>query len=347
MALDTGSSAEKREAQLQALSHFRATEFVPRRGLSGPHMQTLAGQLLRRRIHLPGSEKRLFRVEDGVEVLCHCHWLNSSRSGTTVLMVHGLEGSSESQYLIGSADKALAAGMNVVRMNVRSCGGTEHLAPTLYHSGLCSDIGAVAKALMNDQDARRIVLLGFSMGGNMVLKLAGEWGSKVPGGLCAVAAVCPALDLGASADALHLPGNRIYERYFVWNLKRRLKHKARLFPDRFDVHRLQGVHTLRQFDDAITAHYFGFANAADYYQRAAASGLLDRIAVPTLVLHSADDPFIKILPESRTKLLDNPHVRYIETKHGGHCGFIAAPDGYDGRWAERTAVDFFQQVCGS
>ena len=345
MARDIDSSAAKREAQLQAIQRFSATEFVPRRGLGGPHLQTLAGQLLRRRIHLPLAEKRLFRVEDTVEVLCFCHWQNPTRSALTVLMVHGLEGSSESQYLIGSAEKALAAGMNVVRMNVRSCGGTEHLSPTLYHSGLCSDIGAVAKVLIEEGKTARIALLGFSMGGNMVLKLAGEWGSDVPPEVCAVAAVCPALDLAASADALHLPGNRIYEQYFVWNLKRRMKHKARLFPDHFDVRRLQGVRTLYQFDDAITAHYFGFADAADYYRCAAASNVLDRIAVPTLVLHSADDPFIKILPESRAKLLANPYLRYIETKYGGHCGFIAAPRGYDGRWAERTTVEFLQQVC--
>src|SRR5690348_10420596 len=148
MAVNTSSSAAKRETQLQTLRGFSPPEFVPRRGLRGPHMQTLAGQFLRRGIRLPRSEKRLFRVEDEVEVLCHCHWQDSPSSGLTMLMVHGLEGSTESQYLIGSAQKAIAAGMNVVRMNVRSCGGTERLASTLYHSGLCSDLGAVAKELI-------------------------------------------------------------------------------------------------------------------------------------------------------------------------------------------------------
>jgi predicted alpha/beta-fold hydrolase len=314
--------------------------FRPRRCLSGPHRQTLASQFLPRRIHLLPAEERLFQVEPEVQVLCRCHWQPVRRQALTVLIVHGLEGSSESQYVLGTTAKALAAGMNVVRINVRNCGGTEALGPTLYHSGLSADVGAVAYALLAEENLPRLALLGFSMGGNLVLKMAGEWGREAPSELRAVCAVSPAVDLAPSAAALHRPSNWIYEQYFLWSLRRHLRRKARLYPDRYQLQRLRRVWTLRQFDDRITAPYCGFAGADDYYARASAARVVERIAVPALLIHSNDDPFIQILPETRARLQANPWMQYIETAHGGHCGFLADPDGYDGRWAERTVVEF-------
>jgi predicted alpha/beta-fold hydrolase len=158
-----------------------------------------------------------------------------------------------------------------------------------------------------------------------------------------VAAVAPAVDLAASADALHLPSNRLYEYYFLWSLRRRLRAKARLFPQVFDPSRLRGVATLRQFDDKITAYYCGFQGATDYYARAAAANVVDRIAVPTLILHAANDPFIRILPETRQKILANPNITFVETADGGHCSFLAEPDGDDGHWAERQVVEFLRR----
>jgi len=315
---------------------------VPRRGLRGGHVQTIANFFLPRRIAPPLAERRLIEVEAGVQVLCHCHWQNDRRNALTVIIVHGLEGSSESQYMLGVAAKGLAAGMNVVRMNQRNCGGTDGLSPTLYHSGRSQDVAAVANNLMDRDRISRFALAGFSMGGNLVLKLAGEWGSEGPPQFRAVAAVCPSMNLAASADALHLPANRLYEYYFMWQLCRRLKAKARLFPAVFDASRLQGVATLRDFDDKVTAHYCGFDGASDYYQRSAAANVVDRIAVPTLILHAANDPFIRILPETRQKILSNPNITFVETEDGGHCSFLAEADGDDGRWAERQVVDFLR-----
>ena len=317
--------------------------FRARRGLSGPHVQTLGAQFLVRRIVLPDPEERLFQVDEGVQVLCHCHWQPRRREALSLLIVHGLEGSSESHYVLGTAQKALAAGMNVVRMNVRNCGGTERLGPTLYHSGLSADVGAVARALISEESLTRLALSGFSMGGNIVLKLAGEWGRDAPDQLHAVAAVSPAIDLAASADALHLPQNCLYEQFFLWTLRRRFRRKSRLFPGRYDIARLRRARTLRSFDDQVTAYYCGFEGADDYYLRASAARLIERIAVRTLVLHSQDDPFVHILPETRDRLLANPNIRYIETEKGGHCGFLTDREGYDGRWAERTLIEFLQQ----
>ena len=316
--------------------------FVPRRFLRGGHVQTLASFFLPRHFSQAPAEERCIEVEPGVRILCHCHWQAQRQKALTIILVHGLEGSSESEYMLGIAAKGLASGMNVVRMNQRNCGGTDAFSPTLYHSGRSHDIAAIAQHLVNEEKLSRFALAGFSMGGNLVLKLAGEWGNQGPAQFCAVAAVCPAMDLGPSADALHLRSNRLYELYFVWKLRRRLASKARLFPNTFDTDRLRGVATLRGFDEKITAFYSGFAGADDYYARASASNVVDRIAVPTLILHAANDPFIRILPETRQKIRGNPNITFVECEDGGHCAFLAERDGNDGYWAENRIVQFLR-----
>ena len=321
------------------------TEFRARRFLSGGHVQTVASFLLLRRIALPKSEVRLIEVEPGIHVLCHCHWQRNRHAALTVIVVHGLEGSTESNYMLGLAEKGLAAGMNVVRMNQRTCGGTDHLAPTLYHSGRSDDVMAVTKTLIENDGISRFALCGFSMGGNIVLKTSGEWGERGPTEFRAVAAVCPAMDLAASADALHHPVNRLYEQYFLWKLRSRMRNKARCFPGQYDLSRLRGLRSLRDFDDKVTAYYSGFEGAGDYYARAAAANVVDKIAVPTYILYARNDPFIRVTPETRRKVEGNPNITFVETEDGGHCAFIAEPDGYDGHFAERAVVDFFASVA--
>jgi predicted alpha/beta-fold hydrolase len=292
---------------------------------------------------LPTPEERYVEVASGVKVLCHCHWQKERQTALTVIIVHGLEGSSESGYMMGVAQKALAAGMNVVRMNQRNCGGTDNLAPTLYNSSLSGDVAAVAKDLLTRDRVESLALVGFSMGGNLVLKTAGEWGTDAPGQLRAVAVVCPAMDLAVSADALHEPANRIYEEYFMLKLRARFRAKVKLFPEHFDVSRLNGVRTLREFDDRVTAFYCGFTGAVDYYARASATNTVERIAAPGLVLHAASDPFVKIVPETRAKIARNPRLKFFESPDGGHCAFLAPPNGYDGRWAEQQVVEYLKR----
>lgn len=307
-------------------------------------MQTIAGFFLPRNISLVPAESRLIEVEAGIHVLCHCYWQRDRCSARTVIVVHGLEGSSESLYMLGIAEKGLAAGMNVVLMNQRTCGGTDKLAPTLYHSGRSSDVMAVAEHLIRNDGIRELALCGYSMGGNLVLKTAGEWGKGGPREFVVVSAVCPAIDLAASADALHLPSNRIYEQYFVLKLKARMRAKARCFPGRYDLGKLRGIKSLRDFDDRVTAFYCGFDGAADYYARAAASNVIDRISVPALILYARNDPFIRLLPETRKKIAANPNISFVETDDGGHCSYIGERDGYDGHFAERAVVDFMRRA---
>jgi hypothetical protein len=308
-------------------------------------VQTIASFLLPRRIQLPAGEERQVEVEPGIKIRCWCYWQSEPerRQALTIVVVHGLEGSSDSQYMLGVARNGLAAGMNVVLVNQRNCGGMDACAPTLYNSGLSGDVAAVVRNVLDNDRVSRFALIGFSMGGNLVLKLAGEWGSDAPPQLRALAAVCPAIDLAASADALHEPRNRLYEYYFLMQLFRRIRTKARLFPGKFDLSRLRGVSSLRMFDDRITAYYCGFAGADDYYARAAAANVVDRIAIPTLIIHAANDPFIRIRPQTLQRIAANPNITYLETDDGGHCAFIGERNGDpadDGRWAEREVVEF-------
>jgi len=310
-------------------------------------VQTIASFLLPRRIRLPVREERLIEVAPGVKVRCWVYWQKQNPiAALTLVVVHGLEGSSESHYMTGVARNGLAAGMNVVLMNQRNCGGMDHSAPTLYNSSLSGDVAAVARSFMANDHVSRFALIGFSMGGNLVLKCAGEWGSKGPKEFKAVAAVCPAMDLAASAEALHEPRNRIYEWYFLWQLFARIRRKAKLFPQHFDASRLRGVSSLRDFDDRVTAPYCGFTGADDYYARAAAANVVGGIAVPALIIHAANDPFIRMRPETERRIASNQNIAYVETEDGGHCAFLGAPDGdgYDGRWAEREVVEFVRQV---
>jgi predicted alpha/beta-fold hydrolase len=324
---------------------FTTESFIPRRRLRGGHWQTLAGNFMRREDALPAPESQMIEVGKGVSLLCHSHWQPNATDATTIIVLHGLEGSSDSQYMIGVGNKAWAEGMNVVRMNMRNCGGTESASNTLYHSGLSGDVDAVIRFFIRERGVTKIVCAGYSMGGNIMIKLAGEYGrdGSAPKELAAFAAVSPALDLGPSCDALHLPQNRLYEIRFVFNLKRRMRRKAALFPGVFDLSGLRKIHSVREFDDKITARYAGFNGADDYYYRAAAARVVEHIKLPTLIIHALDDPFIRILPETRAKLLANPNITYLETAHGGHCAFLADPNGYDGRWAEKTLVGFLKK----
>ncbi|ADW67552.1 YheT family hydrolase [Granulicella tundricola] len=335
---------------------FEPTDFHPRRFLSNGHLQTIVGNFLPRPSHLPPPEPQLVEVSPATrdyissQVLCQCHWQPEEvrAERMTVIILHGLEGSANSQYVVGNANKMWLAGFNVVRMNMRNCGGTEALSPTLYHSGLSADVDHVMRFFIAQHGLQRIALVGYSMGGNLVLKLAGDLADQAPVQLHAVVGVSPALDLGPSADALQSPLNRIYERRFLRALTKRFRRKAQLFPHVYDPARADGLTSLRDFDDRITALYSGFRSADDYYLRASAARVLSRIAVPTLILHALDDPFVRITQESNAAIAANPAITFLEPAHGGHCAFLATPDPAhhdDGYWAESTLLRFIHSHC--
>ncbi|MGC1421419.1 MAG: alpha/beta fold hydrolase [Terracidiphilus sp.] len=323
--------------------------FKPRRGLKNGHLQTIFGNYLPRPPFLCPSVAELVEVDpqDGSRVKCFCNWqpepIRSRR--LTVILVHGLEGSSESRYIKGITARAWAAGFNVVRMNMRNCGDTDELTPTLYHSGLSSDVSAVMRYYAGRFGLERVALIGYSMGGNLVLKLAGEWGSAAP--LCAVATVCPAIDLAAGSDALHEPVNRGYEWHFLRGLMRRFRRKAALFPHIYVTDGVGTIRSLRQFDDKIVARYCGFRDADDYYYRAASARVVDKIEVPTLIIRALDDPFVRMLPETRAALIANPNILLVETQHGGHCAYLSRDRGDDIHWAEASIIRYLMRFVSA
>ena len=323
--------------------------FVPRRWLLNGHLQTIVGNFLPRPTFPLESTAEIVEVDpaDGSRVLCHCDWQPAAERAArlTVILVHGLEGSSDSRYIRGLAARAWASGCNVVRMNMRNCGETEKLTPTLYHSALSGDVGAVVRHFVQIHNLGRVALVGYSMGGNLVLKLAGEWGNGKP--LCAVAAVCPAIDLAAGSDALHEPANRIYEWRFLRGLMARFRRKAALYPNIYATAGVGPVRSLREFDDKIVARYCGFRDGDDYYYRAASARVVDRIAVPTFILRALDDPFIRLLADTRAALLANPNITLVETPHGGHCAYLSDDAGDEIHWAEATVMRYLFHVTGN
>ncbi len=322
------------------------TPFEPNPWLANGHLQTIVGNFLPRPPFLLPSVPETVEVDpaDGSRVLCHCHWQPEAvrASRLTAVLLHGLNGSSDSRYIRGIAALAWDAGMNVVRMNMRNCGGSDALTPTLYHSGRSADVGAVVRHFAERFSLERVALVGYSMGGNVMLKLAGEWGNRAP--LVAVATVCPAIDLAAGSNALHEAQNRVYERHFLRALMQRFHQKAAIFPEVYGKGRVGPVRSIRDFDQKIVARYCGFQDADDYYYRAAAARVIDRVAVPTLVLIAQDDPFIRFYPETRARILANPFIDFVEPRHGGHCAFLSrrSPDGV--HWGEVTVVRYLQAV---
>jgi uncharacterized protein len=240
----------------------------------------------------------------------------------------------------GLAEKAFVSGCNVLRMNQRNCGGTERLTPTLYNSGLSGDCHAVLRELIAQDALPALFFVGYSMGGNLVLKMAGEFGTAAPPELRGVVGVCPTIDLAVCVDALESRENALYEWNFVRGLKARMRRKARLFPGRYRLDAMARVRTVREFDDVFTAPYCGYRNAVDYYERASAARVARSIAVPTLILTAKDDPFVPFAPFCAPGIAGNSHIRLVAPDHGGHCGFISRNRGWERYWAEARVVEF-------
>lgn len=309
---------------------------------------TLYAWARRRRFpRLPTPEARLFRVAPDTQVLGQCHWQPDRRRALTAILLHGLEGSSDSHYMGGMADKAFHRGLNVVRLNQRNCGGTEHLGPGLYHSGLTADPLAVMRELAGD-GLERFAFLGYSLGGNIALKLAGEITGEDAARVVAVAAVSPPIELSQCVEALERTANLAYHVNFLRGLRGRLRRKAALYPQVYDVTPLSRVFSVRAFDDRYTAPHNGFAGAADYYHRASARRVLSRLAVPALLITADDDPFVPSTAARDPALADVARLTRIMTRHGGHCGYIEGrrANGDDGYWAERRVVDFVVDAAG-
>jgi predicted alpha/beta-fold hydrolase len=288
-----------------------------------PHLATIAGNFWSR----PKVDTRwppqavIYQTEPEVSVLVHSQRPEGEVRGE-IILVHGLEGSSAAGYARSMSYAALEAGYATHRFNMRSCGGTENLALTNYHSGQTSDLLYVVREIRKKSDLP-IYLVGFSLGGNVVLKLAGELGEDAKGLITAVCAVSTPIDLMACAKTLGERQNFIYENRFLDRLRARIRLRHKQAPEMYSLEPLAKVRTIYDFDDFYTGPLFGFGNAETYYTTQSSNRFLGKIRIPALVVQAKDDPLIPFAVYDHPAFRENPCLTLVAVEHGGHLGFIA------------------------
>jgi predicted alpha/beta-fold hydrolase len=314
-------------------------ELPPYRALiSNPHVLTVLGNFWPRRLDMSRYpvESRLFRTEPDVQVLVHTQRPPEASRRGEMILVHGLEGSSDAGYMRTMAKTALDAGYVVHRFNIRTCGGTERLCNTLYHAGLTGDLRSVLGQL-KDEGCAPVHLVGYSLGGNQVLKLAGELGEEARPLIASVCAISTPIDLAAGARKLGRPSNRIYERRFVRRMRSRV-----IATGRFTARQVQGAASIYVFDDRITAPSFGFRGADHYYETQSSQLFLDRIRVPALLIQSKDDIFVPFEIFNHPAFQSNPCLRLLVTDRGGHLGFLSRTG--PRFWTDQAVLEWIESV---
>ena len=306
-----------------------------------PHLATIAGNFWKR----PVSEARwpveakLYQTEPDVQVLVHTQMPSGTPRGEVVL-VHGLEGSSESGYARSMAFGALQRGFAVHRFNMRGCGGTEALSLMSYHAGQTGDLLHVLRERRRVSGAP-VFLVGYSLGANVSLKLAGELGEDAKGLLAGVVSVSAPIDLAACAEALKQPANFVYQNRFLDRLKERIRRKNRLSPDVYTLEHLPKVKSIMDFDDYYTAKLFGFGTAANYFATQSSNQFLEGVRVPTLAMIAKDDPMVPFRVYDHPAFARNSLLRLAAVEHGGHLGFIARSQ--PRFWLDENVLDWMEQ----
>jgi uncharacterized protein len=304
-----------------------------------PHLLTIAGNFWPRAIDVrrfPAEHKK-YRVDERTTILVHEHQPQTPARGQIVLL-HGLEGSSHAGYIQSFAQEALWRGFGVHRTNFRTCGGTEEFCDTMYHSGLTGDTHLILKSL-SERDAAPIFLIGFSLGGNVALKLAGELGeTNLLAGVCAVSTP---IDLAASVKTLDKLSNLLYARRFLSRLRDRVRRKNKLAPHLYSTEGIDSVKSIWEFDDRFTAPLFGFGTAANYYATQSAANYLEAIRIPTLVVAAKDDPLVPFSVYGHGAFRNNPALTLLAVEHGGHLGFLSRRR--PRFWIDRIGLDWIEQ----
>lgn len=307
-----------------------------------PHLLTIAGNYWPRKI----DERRFpakrveYRIDRTTTVLSIEHQPHEP-AGAQIVFLHGLEGSAEAGYIRSFAQEALERGFGVHRLNLRSCGGTEELSETMYHSGLTGDTRVIIERLRRAGDP--VFLVGFSLGGNVALKLAGELGrTDLVAGVCAVSTP---IDLAKCVRHVDARANRIYSRRFVKRLCAHVARKSRVSPETYDASDLVAVKTIWEFDDRFTAPRFGFGDAANYYETQSAARYLDQIRVPTLVITAKDDPLVPFEIYDHPAFASNPVLTLVTPERGGHLGFLSRRK--PRFWIDGIALDWMESILRS
>jgi predicted alpha/beta-fold hydrolase len=315
------------------LHRFRAFEPLFR----NPHVLTILANFWPREYDFARFpfEKRLIQTDPDTQVLVQTQQPVGDPIGEVVLL-HGLEGGGDSGYIVSMAYHALEAGFITHRFHMRTCGGTEKHCKTLYHAGLTSDLKVFLEQTAAEGRGLPRFLIGFSLGGNVALKLAGELGATdLVSGVCAISTP---IDLAASARAISRPANSFYSRRFVTRMKSRLIGTGRYVDADF-----KGAKSVYEIDQAITAPSFGFRDAEHYYATQSAIHFIPDIRVPTLLVQAKDDTFIPFESFTLPSIAQNPNVTLLAPDHGGHVGFLARAG--QRFWVDDVALGFVSEIA--
>lgn len=264
------------------------------------------------------EEKINIPLKDGDQIQVKCNWNQITKK--VVYLVHGLEGSSESRYMIQVSRKLYSEGYTTIRINLRNCGGTENLSKSLYNAGMSVDLDEVI-SFFNGYQWKEIILIGFSLGGNLVGKYVGEKSNKIAGNIRKAVLICPPLDLFSTILQFKKGLNRLYDSHFTFLLKAKYKKKCRDHPDIYDPLQLSKVKNLYSFDDLITAPHFGFKNGLAYYQWASCQQYLNDSSIPVTIIQALDDPIIDAAICEKFRIIASKQIKVLTFKNGGHVGF--------------------------
>lgn len=331
-----------------AVAAICADPFSPPLWLRGGHRQSVLGSLWQRQ-SLTGAPSIWIESEQGIRLLCHVYSGDRGKPKATLLVVHGLAGSSDSGPVVDLVRNGRRHGLDVVCMNVRGCSATQPASPALYHSNYHQDVSAVVRYLIEKEGVSNLVLVGFSMGGNLVLNYLGQSGEAVPHEISGAVVICPVIDVSHCISLLdERPTNRLYRYFFLQELRQSYLRLSRLDPLRFPPERMRDVSTMRAFDFVATAKDAGFDDVEEFYSWVSSIQRLPHIVVPTVVLHAADDPLVVLTAATRDLIRATLWIRLVEMKHGGHCSFLERSSSKrpDGRWAADQVARFAKAVCG-
>ncbi len=326
---------------------FEPSPFRPSAWLPGAHAQTVAGKLLRPHPDVPLRRERWDTPDGDFLDVDFAFEGDVADDAPVALVLHGLEGSARRPYVLLTYRALARHGVRPVGLNFRGCSGEPNRTPRFYHSGETDDAALVLRRLRDRFPASAFGGIGFSLGGNVLLKLVGEGDGRAHGLLDAAVGVSVPFDLSAGSRGLESGlMNRLYTYYFMRSLRRKAAAKRQHIADACDVDAVLAAPTLRAFDDAATAPLHGFEDAEDYYGRSSSNRLLEHIRIPTLLLHSLDDPFLPPHALPRDVAESNPCIVTAFTEGGGHVGFIEGPPWSPRFWAEEEAARFLAAQLG-
>jgi len=310
--------------------------------LSNPHLQTILPSLFRR---VTGVAYRRERVDTPDGDFIDLDWSQIGARRAAIIL-HGLEGNSQRSYVLGMVKALNRGGWDAVAFNFRGCSGELNRMPRFYHSGDTGDLDLVLAHVASHAEYAKLALVGFSLGGNLVLKYLGERGEHMQpliGGAAVFSVPC---DLASGARKIGSPANRLYMKRFLKMLGEKIRGKASIMPDLISDTGFDKIKDFEQFDNRYTAPLHGFASAEDYWRRASSKPFLERIPVPTLLVNSADDPFLAAECYPKAEAERNPAFFLEVPGYGGHVGFMAF-NGRNEYWSETRAVEFLNEHVSS